>query len=75
MATTNSDFFIDHQGTKGVMFMPLTVEAELFLERWNTEPSQWKGKTLCVDHMVARDLLQAITEKGFNLLNDVNQIT
>ena len=57
------DFRIRDEGTV-VIFTPLTKDAEAFLERCDSEPWQWVGPSLVVDHRPAMDLIEAIRMEG-----------
>lgn len=61
-----ADFKVTNEGTV-VVFTPLTEAAEAFLERCDSEPWQYLGPSLVVDHRPARDLLDAIRSEGLEV--------
>lgn len=62
-----TDVAIQDQGTI-VVFAPLTVAARRWLrEHVQSEPYQWLGGGLCVEHRFARDLYAGMIDAGFSL--------
>lgn len=61
-----ADFKINDQGTV-VVFTPLTEAAKTFLERCDSEPWQYLGPSLVVDHRPARDLIGYIQQEGLTI--------
>jgi hypothetical protein len=51
-----------------VQFFPVTKEAfAWFKENVESEPWQWLGPSLCVDHRLAADLMTGLADAGFVL--------
>jgi hypothetical protein len=65
--TPEVDFVVANHGSIW-QFTPVTeraicfAETELGLEEW-----QWMGKTFCIDHRPARDLVESLADEGFLL--------
>lgn len=54
---------IEHEGSF-VLFTPLDADArEWFEDNVSSEPWQWLGAALAVDHRMARDLILAMEER------------
>ncbi len=61
------DVFIDNQGTI-VAITPMTRAAREWLEdNCQTEPWQWLGVTLGVEHRYAGDIIEGLQEAGFTV--------
>lgn len=57
------DFLIRDEGTV-VMFTPVSEAAKNFLrDNVQSEPWQWMGESLCVDHRPARELLHVLVNE------------
>lgn len=60
---------IDH-GTI-VQLVPMTEAAREFLDtELATEPWQWVGMALCIDHSHADDVIEYLTKAGFQCVKD-----
>lgn len=55
----STDFVIRDHGTI-VTFTPISEAALEFMRDVDSEPWQWLGPTLCVDHRMAQPLVDAI---------------
>jgi hypothetical protein len=63
--TEHRDILIDHEGSL-VGFHLLSIAAqEWFNENVASEPWQWMGNILWVDHRYAADLFRVLEEEGF----------
>jgi hypothetical protein len=61
------DFLIADHGSI-ILIMPITEAARKWIdENVVSEPWQWLGGALCVDHRCARDLTDEIAAAGFVL--------
>ena len=61
-----ADFKIKDEGTV-VIFTPLTLAAEAFLERCDAERWQFMGVSLVVDHRPAQNLIEIIRSEGLEV--------
>ncbi len=62
-----SDFLVADHGSI-IAIVPLTAAASKCLDaNIATEPWQWLGGALCVDHRYSRGLTDAIAAEGFDL--------
>lgn len=62
--SAKTDVEVSNEGTV-FAFQPLTPEAEhFFKEEVKTEPWQWFGSSLIVDHRYAREFALACNENG-----------
>jgi len=62
-----SDFRIENHGSI-VVVQPLTPEATAWVEEnVPTEPWQWLGGGLCVEHRYAEAIVEGIGEDGLNV--------
>lgn len=67
MAKTTPDIDINDQGSI-VMFTPRTDAGREWMdENVESEPWQWMGPSLCVDHRPAQDLVEGMQEAGLTL--------
>lgn len=61
------DVEIDNQGTI-VLFRPITKAGEAWIkENVQTEPWQWFGDGLCVEHRYAHDLADGMQRDGLKV--------
>jgi hypothetical protein len=61
------DVLVRHEGTVWI-FNPLTsVAHEWFAGNVQSEPWQWLGASLVVEHRFAVDLIKGITDAGFSV--------
>lgn len=61
------DFLIADHGSI-VWIVPVTDAARQWLgDNARSEPWQWRGGALSIDHRAARDLIQAIEAAGFDI--------
>jgi hypothetical protein len=60
------DILIRSEGTVWI-FCPLTVDAKRFLGQLDTEPWQWLGNALVVDHGVAAGFIQVLLDAGLEV--------
>lgn len=62
-----SDFLFEDHGSI-IMLWPLSREASDWVEEnVQSEPWQWLGEALCVDHRMARGLIDAVITEGFSV--------
>ena len=62
-----TDFLIDDQGTI-VRLTPLSDGARQWLEdNVEAEPWQWLGRSLCIDHRYADDLISGAVADGLEV--------
>ena len=67
MDLSKYDFIIKNEGTI-IVFSAQTDKAKQWLdENVHTEPWQWMGDRLCVDHRPARDLFYILRDSGFDI--------
>lgn len=68
MPKHSADIRVTREGTIWT-FTPLNEDARRFFrEHLQTEPWQWLGESLCVDHRPAMELHQHLIDEGFSLV-------